>query len=325
MKNHIVGVLLKNDTIHRHQYGFLPGRLTEDNLFFATQKIQRAVVSGHKVIVVACDFAKAFDSISFNFTINELFKVGLRGLLGRWFADWTKSNRFKTVNGDVSSDWYNILSGLKQGSAIGPLGFVVAINSLINLLPIGFTIFFADDQTLIVVIKNASVDIALVNELLEVCNKWTKQSDLNYNKNKCQYIFVPANNMKPIISIGDVILAQKQSIEILGVLFSGNRKNLFFHHQNRLIANLKAISYRILTRFRKASFAKKRMLYVVYLKSKLQYCSTIWSDYVFGEKFLTSLNGIYTSIFSGMKPTKKDIEKGRTAPMAGSRMISGLL
>ena len=200
----------------------------------------------------------------------------------------------------------------------------MAINSLIKLLPEGSTVFFADDQTLVVVVKNANADIALVNDLLEICNKWTKESNLNYNASKCQFIVCPVNNLKPKIMLGEVVLAQKQCIEILGILFSGGRKNLFYHQQVRLIASLKAVTHRILTRFRNASFAKKRTLYQVYLKTKIQYCSTIWSDYTFGKepsKFMESLIGIYKSVFSGMKPKKRDIKKGHKAPMTPSELL----
>ena len=326
LKNLIIDIFQRTGRFHRHQYGFLPGKSTVDNLLYVMQKVQKAIQNGHKCLILACDFAKAFDSINFAYLLKQLQKYGIRGKVGKWLEQWTKSNLFKCVIDDVSSDWHEILSGLKQGSSIGPAAFIIAINTLIAMLPMGSTVLFADDQTIIIQIKasTAQEDVKVVNDILEVCQEWSLESGLKYNKRKCNYIIVPQNKIRVNVKMGEVEIERKSHIEILGVLISDGKKNPFSHHHRRLISNCKAIAYTILKRFRKASFAKKRTLYITYIQSKLLYCSPIWNDQVYGQEntdLTNALNSVYSQIFSGAKPKASDKKRNRLAPMTPAETL----
>ena len=190
----------------------------------------------------------------------------------------------------------------------------------------GSTVLFADDQTIIIQIKasTAQEDVKIVNDILEICQKWSLESDLKYNKRKCNYIIVPQNKIRVNVKMGEVEIERKSHIEILGVLISDGKKNPFSHHHRRLISNCKAIAYTILKKFRKASFAKKRTLYITYVQSKLLYCSPVWNDQVYGQDntdLTTALNSIYSQIFSGAKPKASDKKKNRLAPMTPAEIL----
>ena len=83
----------------KYQYGFLPGR---------------------SVDVIYMDFRKAFNSVSHNGLLTKLKSLGIAGKFWLWL--WTYLiYRFQCVCiGNSISDYCDVLSGVPQGSVLGP-------------------------------------------------------------------------------------------------------------------------------------------------------------------------------------------------------------
>ena len=78
------------------------------------------------------------------------------------------------------SDWAPILSGVPQGSVLGPLLFLVFINDLEEGI-ISQIKFFADDTSLYSVVKDPEITASELNHDLEVINNWAKQWKMSFN------------------------------------------------------------------------------------------------------------------------------------------------
>ena len=139
--------LLKLNIISDAQHGFIDKRSTCTNLLVCFNDWTLALQDHCGVNVVYIDFAKAFDSISHVKLIHRLKSYGISDLLLQWIQNFLTGRYHCTRVGNVLSDSVHLLSGVVQGSGLGPLLFVLYINELAEILRTYGVIvrLFADD------------------------------------------------------------------------------------------------------------------------------------------------------------------------------------
>ena len=83
------------------------------------------------------------------------------------------------LNGSVSS-YFEIESGVPQGSVLGPLLFLIYINDLENDV-ISTVKFFADDTMIFSVVHDPVISATELNHDLNLINKWAHQWKMSFN------------------------------------------------------------------------------------------------------------------------------------------------
>jgi hypothetical protein len=182
--------LNKYNILYKHQYGFRTGHSTTHAMLQFLDKIYKGFnkLLPEYTLAIFIDLKKAFDTCDFDILLHKLNHYGFRGVANIWFENYLKNRRqFTSVDG-VSSSYKTLLTGVPQGSVLGPLLFLILINDLANFSDLFYTILFADDTTLQISSCNIRELYEKANNELKKAADWFKGNKLTLNVSKTKYI-----------------------------------------------------------------------------------------------------------------------------------------
>ena len=96
------------------------------------------------MLAIYLDFQKAFDSIPHKRLIRKLAAYGVTGKILRWIETFLTDRKQRVCVEGSLSYWEDVLSGIPQGSVLGPTLFVVFINDMPDEIT-SLSKMFADD------------------------------------------------------------------------------------------------------------------------------------------------------------------------------------
>ena len=127
----------ENQLLSPYQEAYHSGRSTEQILLFAVDIIANALDCRQPVCAAFLDLRKAFDSLDHVMLLERLSDLGVQGIELLWFTNYL-SHRVQRVKArDKVSSWSLVKSGVPQGSALGPLLFLVYVNAMPSLVKYG--------------------------------------------------------------------------------------------------------------------------------------------------------------------------------------------
>ena len=136
---------------------------------------------GREVRSVFLDISKAFDKVWHNGIIYKLTQNGISGNLLNLLEDSLKERKQRIVLNSQFSTWKNINAGLRQGSILGPLLFLLYINHLTEGLAT-IVKLFADNASLFSVVHDTETSANDLNKDLKIINNWVFQWKMNFNR-----------------------------------------------------------------------------------------------------------------------------------------------
>ena len=136
--------------------------------------------------------SKAFDKVPHCHLLQSLVAVGVSGQLLKWFESYLSDRTQKVVLNGFSSVSLLVHSGVPQGSILGPLLFIIYINSLASLhfSPGSTAIFYTDDILLYQPLVNRH-DTAIFQHDVNRISDWIMSSGLSINPSKSSLLVIP--------------------------------------------------------------------------------------------------------------------------------------
>jgi len=185
------------------------------------------------VIVLALDFSKAFDTVRHSTLLDKLARLDLPDHVYNWLVDFFNGHSHFTRFESKMSSFTDISASIIQGSAIGPVSYVVHASDLVSKTTGNMLCKYADDTYLIIPASNHHSRIAELDHI----HSWANHNNLRLNPAKCfELIFSetrrrrPFNPPPPLPDISRVT-----SIKILGVTITN--KLSVSNHVSSLISS----------------------------------------------------------------------------------------
>ena len=301
----------ENNHLNKNQHGFRSGRSCLTQLLAHHDNIISQLEDGYNVDVVYLDFAKAFDKVDHNIVLAKAHNIGIRGKLLNWIKEFL-SNRTQSVivNGKLSSP-RPVISGVPQGSVIGPLIFLILISDIDTDTLHSLVASFADDTRVTkgIICENDAVN--LQEDLFKIY-QWSITNNMEFNDLKFELMRYGTNielkSSTSYISPSFNVIEAKNTVKDLGVTLSSDCT--FKEHINNIIESAKSMSSWILRTFRTRDPTTMLTLFKSLVRPILEYSSVLWTPITKGEiqrlkeiqqSFLRKLRGISKTYSQALK------------------------
>ena len=299
--NSVLQHLTENNILHSAQHGFLRHRSTCTNLLESLNDWTIYLQDKNAVTIVYIDFRKDFDSVSHAKLIARLKFYGIRGDLLNWLKEYLRDRTHCTRIGEFYSNTAPLLSGVIQGSIIGPLMFLCFINELIELLDkIGIKIkVFADDVKLYARIVS-SIDVALLQKAIDVLAVWACAWQLEISIDKCYTLNLATVCCDTTLNINGHPLPVVESCRDLGVTLNGDLSPSV--HIDQIIVKAHQRANNILRCFVSRDRSVLVKAFLTYVRPILEYNSVVWSPFLkLDIERIERVQRLFTRRLPGMK------------------------
>ena len=268
----LITFLNNRNSLHTAQHGFTSGRSTLTNLLEYDVSIADCLAMGHPYDIITFDFSKAFDKLPHQCVIDAMVSFGIRGKALKWLSSFLTERTQQVKVGNSLSDVCDVLSGVVQGSVLGPIMYVMATNSLLAAikLPCGA---FADDLKFIVdVVKNTR---NTAQDNIDIVANWAEAHHMPISIEKSGVMHCGRNQPNHEYMLCGHPMACMDKIVDLGVIRSLNSS---YSDQCQAVAT-KAMRTANVIRRCFCTGAPKLLwpAFQSYVSPLLMYCSPVWT------------------------------------------------
>ena len=234
---------------------------------------------GHKQTgLIIMDLAKAFDKVTHRRLLHKLEYYGIRGSSHKWINSWLFGRTQQVVLDDQVSDPVPVLSGVPQGSVLGPVLFLIFINDQPDNIR-STVCLFADDCVLYRNIH--SLHCLTFQEDLTSLGQWEADWQMKFNVAKCHSMRVTRHqHHKQILfdySLHNQTLEYVQSAKYLGITITDNMD--WGQHVSEISSKATKTLGFLRRNLAFAPRSSKEVAYKILVQPKLEYAAPIWSPH----------------------------------------------
>ena len=282
MRDKIVQHLEQNRLINPSQHGFMRRKSCTTNLLEFLERVTSEVDRGHAMDIIYLDFSKAFDKVPHKRLLEKMKAHSIDGNVLHWIREWLDGRQQRTVLNGECSPWQEVLSGVPQGSVLGPLAFVIFINDIDEMAEeVSVMNKFADDTKCGNVIKS-EIDILALQKCLDNLVKWTEKWGMDFNVKKCKVMRVGKSDHPPNYSMKGIPLSETKEEKDIGVMVQADLK------PSRQCTTAAARATSVLSQISRAFHYRDRktfvQLYKQYVRPHLEFAVPAWSPWSVGDR-----------------------------------------
>ena len=180
IRKHIVKYLETNNLLNQGQHGFRSGRSCLTQLIDHYDRVLHQCETGANVDVIYLDFAKAFDKVDHNVLLSKIRNMGIGDKVGIWLYAFLKNRHQVIVTNKSMSEKSNVISGVPQGTVLGPVLFLIMISDVDTDITTSVVSSFADDTRVSKKICSPD-DTEVLQQDLNKIYAWTERNNMQFN------------------------------------------------------------------------------------------------------------------------------------------------
>lgn len=275
--SHIINHLERHNILSTSQHGFRKGLSCETQLASFTHDLHLNLDRNIQTDVIFLDFEKAFDKVPHRRLMYKLSLLNLDPFALNWIENFLlERKQFVEIN-SAQSTTAPVLSGVPQGTVLGPLLFLIYVNDLPSDISNNIRLF-ADDCVLYSKITCKQDQINLQSDLFRIEN-WCKTWQMSLNVPKCKLMSF-SRRACPLFhnyTLKGSSLQSTKEYKYLGVHITNNLS--WTVHVYKVIASASRSLGYLQRTMKFAPSDLKLLAYKTLIRPKLEYAAAIWDPH----------------------------------------------
>ena len=136
--------LEKQNILSELQHGYRHGASTDTQLLKVIDILAKGLENKRQVDALSLDFERAFDVVPRERLLLKMRSYGIHHLIP-WFRNFLSGRKQTVLVEGIKSRFFEVISGVCQGTVIAALCFLIFINDLPATIKNSFTGIFCDD------------------------------------------------------------------------------------------------------------------------------------------------------------------------------------
>ena len=267
----------KHGIITDKQHAFRKFHSCETQLCTVLNDWSRHLDNRKQVDIFILDFEKAFDTVPHELLKSKLHSYGASGSLLKWIDAFLCHRKQCVVVNSTKSNWTSVVSGVPQGTVLGPLLFSIHINDILRDIDSEIRLF-ADDCVCYRVIEKDQDTHILQNDI-DKLGYWARKWGMRFQPKKCNVMQLSKKKttINKTYTLEGTPLVKLDAIKYLGVTITKDLK--WDQHINNICVKANKTLGLLKRNLSSCPQNVKALAYKGLVRPVLEYSSTVWDPH----------------------------------------------